>query len=91
MGYQHQHQHEHEQGMSAGGEGVEDTAFFEYRGKDGNIHGPYGASQMRGWAQQASVWLRRSPLMTLQLDRSAVEYCKQSLRREAESILWASG
>ena len=41
--------------LEAGGAGAGgDSAYFEYRGKDGNVHGPYGASQMRGWAQQAS-------------------------------------
>lgn len=42
---------------SMGGHRAEDKVFFEYRGKDGNVHGPYGASQMRQWVQQASVRL----------------------------------
>lgn len=47
-----------QQGQAAGAgteQGGEDSVYFEYRGKDGNVHGPYGASQMRGWAQQAST------------------------------------
>lgn len=46
---------------------VVDRVFFEYKGKDGNVHGPYGASQMRQWAQQGyfdgeqAVMMRRTP------------------------------
>lgn len=50
---QMQQQH---QGQAAGAAGGgEESAYFEYRGKDGNVHGPYGASQMRGWAQQVRI------------------------------------
>lgn len=46
-----------QQGQAGGAvEGGGESVFFEYRGKDGNVHGPYGASQMRGWAQQASIF-----------------------------------
>ena len=35
--------------------GTDESAYFVYRGKDDNIHGPYGASQMKGWVQQVST------------------------------------
>lgn len=45
------------QGDHAGVDEVLDTAYFEYRGKDGNVHGPYGASQMRQWVELVSIAL----------------------------------
>ncbi|CAM9383898.1 unnamed protein product, partial [Phaeothamnion confervicola] len=36
-------------GASGGGYFGGDTVFFEYRGEDGNVHGPFGASQVKAW------------------------------------------
>lgn len=43
------------EGREVGAVGTDEKASFEYRGKDGNVHGPYGASQMKAWVQQASI------------------------------------
>lgn len=54
--YQQQYQQQQQQQQQGGGGqmagGVVDSVFFEYKGKDGNVHGPYGASQMQQWARQ---------------------------------------
>lgn len=56
-GWIQQQQQLHGYGASMGGmeEGTDEKGYFEYRGKDGNVHGPYGASQMKAWVQQASI------------------------------------
>lgn len=56
-GWMQQQQRLHEHGASMGGMEMEtdEKGSFEYRGKDGNVHGPYGASQMKAWVQQARI------------------------------------
>lgn len=69
MGQHHDQQQQQQQGgaMTSGVVDSGDNVFFEYKGKDGNVHGPYGASQMRQWAQQGyfdgeqAVMMRRVP------------------------------